>query len=378
MPAYLDHAATTPMWPEAVDAMVPYFSDRFGNASGSHAVSREAKKALEESRDVVAECLGAQPGEIVFTGGGTEADNLAILGRHEVHRGQVVCSAIEHHAVLHAAEAVTSAPRLAPVTTGGIVDLDALSELLDAGVTVVSVMLSNNEIGTIEPLAEVRQLLTERAPEAVLHTDAVQAFPWLDVASLARPAELVAVSAHKFGGPKGVGALVVRDGVKVSPIVHGGGQERGRRSGTYNVAGIVGMAAAMRATVARRAETVARVSVLRDRLVDGLVEAVPDSAETGDRSAKVAGNCHVSFGGVESESLLMLLDAAGIYAAAGSACQSGAMEPSHVVTAVGLSAERALGSLRLSLGVTTTDDDVDLALSVIPPAVARLREPVTR
>ncbi len=358
--------------------MVPYFSDRFGNASGSHAVSREAKKALEESRDVVAECLGAQPGEIVFTGGGTEADNLAILGRHEVHRGQVVCSAIEHHAVLHAAEAVTSAPRLAPVTTGGIVDLDALSELLDAGVTVVSVMLSNNEIGTIEPLAEVRQLLTERAPEAVLHTDAVQAFPWLDVASLARPAELVAVSAHKFGGPKGVGALVVRDGVKVSPIVHGGGQERGRRSGTYNVAGIVGMAAAMRATVARRAETVARVSVLRDRLVDGLVEAVPDSAETGDRSAKVAGNCHVSFGGVESESLLMLLDAAGIYAAAGSACQSGAMEPSHVVTAVGLSAERALGSLRLSLGVTTTDDDVDLALSVIPPAVARLREPVTR
>lgn len=355
--------------------MLPYFSDRFGNASGSHAVSREAKKAIEESRDVVAECLGAQPGEIVFTGGGTEADNLAILGRHEVHPGQVVCSAIEHHAVLHAAEAVTSAPRLAPVTTGGIVDLDALSELLDAGVTVVSVMLSNNEIGTIQPLAKVRQLLTERAPEAVLHTDAVQAFPWLDVASLARPAELVAVSAHKFGGPKGVGALVVRDGLKVSPIVHGGGQERGRRSGTYNVAGIVGMAAAMQATVARRAETVALAGVLRDRLVEGLLEAIPDSAETGDRSAKVAGNCHVSFGGVQSESVLMLLDAAGVYAAAGSACQSGAIEPSHVVTAVGLSPERGLGSLRLSLGVTTTDDDVDLALSVIPPAVARLRQP---
>jgi cysteine desulfurase len=363
------------MWPEAVDAMLPYFSERFGNASGSHAVSREAKKALEESRDVVAECLGAQPGEVVFTGGGTEADNLAILGRHEVQPGQVVCSAIEHHAVLHAAEAVTSAPGLAPVTTGGVLDLEALSELLNAGVTVVSVMLSNNEIGTIQPLDAVRAVLTERAPGAVLHTDAVQAFPWLDVASLARPAELVAVSAHKFGGPKGVGALVVRDGVRVSPIVYGGGQERGRRSGTYNVAGIVGMAAAMRATLKTRAETVARVSALRDRMVDGLLGTIPDSAETGDRSVKIAGNCHVSFGGVESESLLMLLDAAGVYAAAGSACQSGAIEPSHVVTAVGLSAERALGSLRLSLGVTTTDDDVDLALSVIPPAVARLREP---
>ena len=355
--------------------MLPYFTDRFGNASGSHAVSREAKKALEESRDVVAECLGARPSEIVFTGGGTEADNLAVLGRHQGWPGAIVCSAIEHHAVLHAAEAAASAPRLVPVTGGGVVDLDAAGELLDTDVTLVSVMLANNEIGTVQPLAAVRELVADRAPHAVLHTDAVQAFPWLDVASLARPAELVAVSAHKFGGPKGVGALVVRDTVELLPILHGGGQERGRRSGTYNVAGVVGMAAAMRATAARRAETVARVTVLRDRLADGLLEAIPDSAETGDRAAKIAGNCHLSFGDVESESLLMLLDSAGVYAAAGSACQSGAIEPSHVVTAVGLSDERALGSLRLSLGVTTTDDDVDLSLSVIPPAVARLREP---
>jgi cysteine desulfurase len=363
------------MWPEAVEAMLPYFTDRFGNASGSHAVSREAKKALEESRDIVAECLGARPSEIVFTGGGTEADNLAVLGRHQVRPGAIVCSAIEHHAVLHAAEAAASAPRLMPVTAGGVVDLDAAGELLDTDVTLASIMLANNEIGTVQPLAAVRELLAERAPDAVLHTDAVQAFPWLDVASLARPAELVAVSAHKFGGPKGVGALVVRDGLKLSPIVHGGGQERGRRSGTYNVAGIVGMAAAMRATVERRAATVARVSRLRDRLVDSLLDTIPDSSETGDRAAKIAGNCHVSFAGVESESLLMLLDAAGVYAAAGSACQSGAIEPSHVVIAVGLSHERALGSLRLSLGVTTTDDDVDLSLSAVPSAVARLREP---
>jgi len=363
------------MWPAAFDAMLPYFSERFGNASGSHAVAREAKKALEESRDVVAECLGAQPGEIVFTGGGTEADNLAILGRHEVHPGEVVCSAIEHHAVLHAADAACAAPRLAPVTPAGIVDLDAFSDLVDSGVSLVSVMLANNEIGTIHQLEAIKQIMAERAPQAVLHTDAVQAFPWLDVASLARPAELVSVSAHKFGGPKGVGVLVVRNGVKVAPIVHGGGQERDRRSGTYNVAGVVGMAAAMQATVANRLATVARVSALRDRLAAGLLQTIPDSAETGDRSVKIAGNCHLSFGGVESESLLMLLDAAGVYAAAGSACQSGAIEPSHVVTAVGLSNERALGSLRLSLGVTTTDADVDLALSVIPPAVARLREP---
>ncbi|HUQ63730.1 MAG TPA: cysteine desulfurase family protein [Acidimicrobiales bacterium] len=376
MPAYLDHAATTPMWPAAVDAMLPYFSERYGNASGSHAVAREAKKALEESRDLVAECLGAQPGEIVFTGGGTEADNLAILGRHELQPGEVVCSAIEHHAVLHAAGEVCAAPRVASVTSGGVVDLDVLVDLVDSGVSLVSVMLSNNEIGTIQPLDAIRKIMAERAPQAVLHTDAVQAFPWLDVASLARPAELVAVSAHKFGGPKGVGALVVREGVKIAPIVHGGGQERGRRSGTYNVAGVVGMAAAMQATVADRAATVARVGALRDRLADGLLQAIPDSSETGDRSSKIAGNCHLSFGGIESESLLMLLDAAGVYAAAGSACQSGAIEPSHVVTAVGLSDARALGSLRLSLGVTTTDDDVDLALSVIPPAVARLREPL--
>lgn len=377
MPAYLDHAATTPMWLEAVDAMLPYFSDRFGNASGSHAVSREAKKALEEARDVVAECLGAAPGEIVFTGGGTEADNLAILGRHSARGGVVVCSAIEHHAVLHAADATAAAGggavRVAPVTARGVIDLDALTELLDPDVTLVSVMLANNEIGTVQPLSDVRRAVAERAPGAVLHTDAVQAFPWLDVAEMARPAELVAVSAHKFGGPKGVGALVVRDGVEVAAIVHGGGQERGRRSGTYNVAGIVGMAAAMQATVANRAATIARVGALRDRLADGLLRAVPDSAETGDRGAKIAGNCHLSFGGVESESLLMLLDAAGVYGAAGSACQSGAIEPSHVVTAVGLSDARALGSLRLSLGVTTTDDDVDLALAAVPPAVARLR-----
>ncbi len=371
MAAYLDNAATTAMRAEAVEAMLPFLRHRFGNPSGSHAMAREARKALDEARDVVAAGLGAESGEIVFTGGGTEADNLAVAGVHRLRSGVVVCSAVEHHAVLHACAALGG--RLAPVSADGVVDLDRLADLLDPGVSVVSVMLVNNEVGTVQPLADIADVVRLHSPNAVLHTDAVAAFPWLDVAAVAGVADLVAVSAHKFGGPKGVGALVVRQPVKVAPILHGGGQERDRRSGTHNVAGIVAMAAAMEAAVAERANVVARVGALRDRLADGLLAAVPDSHETGRRDTKVAGNCHVSFVGVESEALLMLLDGAGVYASAGSACTSGAVEPSHVLAAMGVPRERALGSLRLTLGRATTAADVDLALAVIPPAVARLR-----
>ena len=372
MPAYLDNAATTPMCPEAVEAMLPFLTDRFGNPSGSHAVSREARKAVDEARDTVAQCLGARPAEIVFTGGGTEADNLAILGAHSVRPGPTVCSAVEHHAVLHACDAIGD-NHLAPVDGNGVVDLDRLADLLHPSVSVVSVMLANNEVGTIEPLEEVVALVRERAPGAAVHTDAVQAFPWIDVAALAGTADLVAVSAHKFGGPKGVGALVVRQGVTVKPIIHGGGQERDRRSGTHNVAGIVAMAAAMRVTVDQRDATVARVRALRDRLADGLLAAVPGCSETGDRASKIAGNCHLSFEGVESEELLVLLDAAGVYASAGSACASGAVDPSHVLAAMGMTRAQAIGSLRLSLGTATTPADVELALEALPAAVKRLR-----
>jgi cysteine desulfurase len=369
--AYLDNAATTPLHAEALAAMLPFLGDRFGNPSGVHAMARDARAAIEEARDVVAECLGARPGEVVFTGGGTEADNLAITGLHARRGGTVVCAASEHHAVLHAAAAIGG--RVVAVGPDGIVDLDALAAALDDGVSVVSVMLANNEVGTIQPLADIAELVSTGAPGAVLHTDAVQAFPWLDVTTLAAPAQLVAVSAHKFGGPKGVGALVVRDGVHVDPIIHGGGQERDRRSGTHNVAGIVGMAAAMRVTVTERAGTVERVGRLRGRLADGIMAAVPGTRETGDRRTKVAGNCHLRFEGIESEALLILLDDAGVCASAGSACTSGAIEPSHVLTAMGIDAADALSSVRLSLGPTTTDDDVDLALKVVPEAVARLR-----
>jgi len=254
-----------------------------------------------------------------------------------------------------------------------VVVLEALAGLPGPEVGVVPVMLVNNEVGTVQPLAEVAEIVRRMAPGAALHTDAVAAFPWLDVATLCRPADLVAVSAHKFGGPKGVGALVVRGGVKVAPILHGGGQERDRRSGTHNLAGIVAMAAAMQATVAERDDVVVRVGALRDRLADGLLASVPGATETGPRWGRVAGNCHVSFEGVESAALLMLLDGAGVYASAGSACASGAVEPSHVLAAMGVPRERSLGSLRLTLGRDTTDADVAVALAAVPTAVARLR-----
>lgn len=368
MSAYLDHGATTPLRPAVLAAMEPWLTEHFGNPSGSHSVARRAKQAVEESRDVMAEVLGCRPDEVVFTAGGTEADNLAVLGARR--DGTVVCSGIEHDAVLAAARSVDH--RIAGATPAGTVDLDSLASLLDESVTLVSVMLVNNEVGTIQPLAQVAELVLTHAPNAVLHTDAVAAFPWLDIATTADCASLVSVTAHKFGGPKGVGALVVRD-VDLTPRQIGGGQERGLRSGTLNVAGIVGMATAARITADTRPATARRVARLRDRLADGLVESVPGCGETVGRAGQVPGNCHVRIDGIENEALLFLLDEAGICASAGSACASGAMEPSHVLTAMGLSRSDALSSLRFTLGHTTTEDEVDLALKAVPDAVARLR-----
>ncbi|MEO7837225.1 MAG: cysteine desulfurase family protein [Acidimicrobiales bacterium] len=372
MTVYLDHAATTPLRTEVFEAMLPFLTEQFGNPSGSHAVSRAARTAVDEARDTVAECMGCEPGEVIFTGSGTEADNLAIAGVVARRPGRAVCSAIEHHAVLHAVQALRG--DVVAVHSTGLLDLEALAVALGPDVSVVSVILANNEIGVIQSFSEVIDVVRERAPEAVMLTDAVQAVPWLDVAAAAAGADLVAVSAHKFGGPKGVGALVARRGVRLSPILHGGGQERDRRSGTHNVAGIVGTAAAMRATVTERAATVSRVAALRDRLADALVGVVPGTVETGDRAGKVAGSCHLRFRGIESEALLVLLDDSGVCASAGSACASGAMEPSHVLAAIGVDRAEARSSVRFSLGSTTTDEDVDLAAKVVAEAVAHLRE----
>jgi cysteine desulfurase len=341
--------------------MLPWLTERYGNPSGGHAVARAARQAVEEARDELAEALGCQPREIVFTSGGTEADNLAIAGitsqtALEGGRSRVACSAIEHHAVLHAVHAAGGST--IPVTPAGIVDVDAVP----ADADLVSVMLVNNEIGTVQPLAEV----AGRAG-GLVHTDAVQALPWLDVARLAAPADLVSVSAHKIGGPQGVGALVVREGVTITPLLRGGGQERERRSGTHNVAGIVGFVAALRALHAHPSDVVR----LRDRLADGLRAAIPGCRETVDGSTTVPGILSLLFDDVESEALLVLLDQKGVFASAASSCASGAMEPSHVLAALDLPAR---GSLRLSLGWTSTDADIDHALSVIPAAVAQLRE----
>ncbi len=381
---YLDHAATTPMRPEAIEAMAPYLSGTFGNPSGGHRESRQARLAVDEAREETGARLGADFGEIVFTGSGTEADNLAIVGvvgALEADRPSpplVVCSGMEHHAVLVTCRLLAEQGRveLREVATGkdGIIDLDELAGACTPDVALVSVMSVNNEIGTVQPMPAVAALVRDRAPSAVLHTDAVQAVPWLEVAALTADVDLVAVSAHKFGGPKGVGALVVRHGTPLYPLIAGGGQERGRRSGTLNVAGIVATAAALAATDVERRGAVPRVAAMRDRLADGLLLTVAGAVETGDRHRRVPGHLHLRIAGVENEALVLLLDEAGIAVSAGAACSSGAVEVSHVLISMGLGADEAASGVRFSLGATTDDTDVDRALAVVPAAVARLRD----
>lgn len=368
--AYLDNAASTPVEAQVVEAMLPYLTESYANPTGAHRLARDSRRAIDDSRDVLAESLGCQPAEVVFCGCGSEADNLAVFGAHEALGGDVACSSIEHAAVLEPVKRLGG--RLLPVTTGGVVDLDALDEHLDPSVRLVSVMLVNNETGMIQPFPEIAARVRELAPDALLHTDAVQGFPWLDIAPLVADADLISVSAHKFGGPKGVGALVVRPSAKIEPRLVGGGQEHELRSGTQNVAGIVAMGAAARLTVEDREATVERVGSLRDRLADGLLK-IPGTIETGDRADKIAGSCHLCFEGIESEALVFILERGGVYASAASSCASGAQDPSHVLAAMGYSREMAGGSLRLSLGATTTDAAVETALDVIPEAVEQLR-----
>jgi cysteine desulfurase len=365
---------------EAVAAMLPFLSDHPGNPSGGHAVARTAKTAIEEAREDVADVLGCAPGEVVFTGGGTEGDNLALKGGARAQRRSgrdgIVTSAIEHKGVL-APAARLAAEGFRSVTVGvdggGIVDLDALEAAVDERTAVVSVMTVNNEIGTVQPLGEIAELVRATAPRALLHTDAVQAVQWLDLRPVTAGVDLVAISGHKFGGPKGVGVLVVRDGVRLDAEIEGGGQERGLRGGTVNVAGVVALATALRVTHQKRAEDLARITTLRDRFARGLADAVPGVTFNGDADRRVAGACHVTFAGVESEALLLNLDAAGVYAAAGSSCSSGATEPSHVLEAMGMPRADALASVRFSFGYASLNSDVATALDVVPRAVEQLR-----
>jgi cysteine desulfurase len=380
--AYLDHAASSPVRPEVVEAMAPFARERFGNASGSHRLARDARRALEEAREVVAAHLGATPDEIVFTSGGTEGANLALLGPLAVRpdtgrRRVVVHSAVEHPAVRATCRAAARgsarvlgvAPievREVAVDDQGVVALDALEGLLDDDVALVSVMVANNETGTIQPLGAVAEAVRRGAPGALVHSDAVQGAPYLDLAEIAAGIDLVSISAHKLGGPKGAGALIVRRGVEIEALLHGGGQERDRRSGSNDVAGAVGL-------VHRRAESTARVRELRDRLAAGLVERVPGCSLTVETAPVLPGHCHVRFAGVEQEELLVLLDAEGVCASGGASCASGALEPSHVLAAMGVDRAAARGAIRFSVGWSTEGCEIAHALTAVTTGVEQLR-----
>ncbi len=379
---YLDHAASTPLRPEARAAMEPFLGEgaggggSFANASSLYASAREARKAIEDARESVAASLGVRPEEVVFTGSGTEADNLAVKGAawnlREQGRDGVVIGATEHEAVAKTAEWLAKTGfrvTVVPVDGEGVVALDALRKAVDAKTAIVSVMWANNEVGTVQPVVEIARIAHDAG--ALFHTDAVQAIRYENVDGAV--ADLTALSAHKFGGPKGTGALVVRRGVKIQPLVHGGGQERGLRSSTYNVAGITGLGAAIAATTGERADVVPRVTALRDRLQTTLTERIDGVRVNGAGAARLAGHVNVAIEGVEGESLILLLDAAGVAASSGSACTSGSTEPSHVLVAMGVPKKLAVGALRLSLGPETTDADIERAGGAVVDAVKRLR-----
>jgi cysteine desulfurase len=378
---YLDYAATTPVLDEVVEAMLPYLRGTFGNPSSVYGVGRDAKKGLEEARERMAAAVGAVPSEIVFTAGGTEADNLALKGgafraRSMRRNGNhIITTAVEHHAVLHSAEWLEKQGfrvTFLPVDAEGVVDLDALASALGPETVLVSIMLANNEVGTLQPLEEALRI-TREGSRALFHTDAVQALGKVPFNLEELGVDMASFAAHKVGGPKGSGALYVRRKTALEPVLHGGGQERDLRSGTPNVAGIVGMAVAAEIAAGEVPEEAARLSQLRDRLQEGILAAIGGVKVNGAGAARVPGTVNVCIDGVEGESLLLMLDARGIAASSGSACTSGSLEPSHVLMAMGVRPELAHGSLRLSLGRATTAEDVDAVLEVLPPVVERLR-----
>jgi cysteine desulfurase len=375
---YLDHAATTPMRPEVWEAMAPFASTSFGNPSGVHGVSRAAKNALEEAREKIAGLIGAQPLEIVFTSGGTESDNLAIKGAvfSSTPRQGLVTSAIEHEAVLETADFLK---RLGmPVTIVGVDSEaraypDEIAAAVNDDTAVVSVMMVNNETGTVQALGEISELVKAKSPETLIHTDAVQAFGCEDIDVGSLGIDLLTISAHKFGGPKGAGILFVRNGIALEPVLHGGGQELGRRSGTHDVAGAVGMATAVESTLSDRERFETEISAIRDRLETRLVA---DAGEVMINTPKMGRSSHhlnVRFPGVRNETLLMLLDQNGVAASAGSACQSGAATVSHVLEAMGLTPDEARESVRFSFGWTSTAAEADEASSIVSGIVGRLR-----
>ncbi|MEX2570570.1 MAG: cysteine desulfurase family protein [Gemmatimonadota bacterium] len=374
-PIYLDNAATTRLRPEVRDAMLPLMGETFGNPSSVHRWGRDAKLKLEEARARLAAVIGARPTEIVFTRGGSESDNLAVFGRARLARGgAIACSAIEHRAVLMAARAAAaegSPLHILPVDRAGVVNLDSLDEVLDPSFAIVSVMWANNEVGSVQPIPA----LADRCADAgvAFHTDAVQAFGKLHIRVDEVPVTMLSMSAHKIGGPKGVGALYVRKGTKLQPLIHGGGHERGLRAGTEDVAGAVGFAMAAELAARERENEAVRLGKLRDRLQAALVQNVPDLVVNAADAQRLPTILNVSVPGASSEALVVMLDLEGLAVSSGSACSSGGVSPSHVLTTMGVPPEIAGPSVRFSLGHETTGEEVDRVAQLFPPLVERLR-----
>ncbi|HIM15992.1 MAG TPA: cysteine desulfurase NifS [Dehalococcoidia bacterium] len=380
---YMDHAATTAVRPEALEAMLPYFGVSFGNPSSIYTLAQEARNAVDDARQTIAGLIGCRISELIFTSGGTESDNTALKGVAFALRNvgnHIITTAIEHHAILHTCHQLEQFGfdvTYLPVDKHGLVDPDDVAKAITDRTILVSVMLANNEIGTIEPVAAIARTVKQEARRLdrniLMHTDAVQGAGFLDLNVRELGVDLMSLSAHKFHGPKGVGVLYVKRGTPFEPQMMGGGQERERRSGTENVPGIVGMAEAFRLACQERETTAARCVAMRDRIIEGLQDRVEHAHLNGHPVERLPNNVNISFEAVEGEPILLGLDFAGISASSGSACSSASLEPSHVLLAIGLAAELAQGSVRITLGKDNTDEEVDYMLSVIPDLVNRLR-----
>jgi len=374
---YLDYAATTPLHPAVLEAMKVYFFENFANPSSLHTSGQKAREAIENARKVIADALGAKPDEIIFTSGGSESDNTAIKGVAYAlaNKGNhIITTKIEHHAVLEPFIFLQSQgfkTTFLPVDRYGMVDPDGVKKAITDKTILVSIMHANNEIGTIEPIEEISKICRERG--VFLHTDAVQSFGAIDTNVNRLGVDLLSISAHKFYGPKGVGALYIRKGTRIEPLLHGGAQEMGKRASTHNVPGIVGMAKAAELAIKEMPERVEHSRRLRDKLVKSLSNSLDDIIINGHPEKRLPNNCHMVVKYIEGEALLMRLDQIGIEVATGSACSSGSLEPSHVLTAIGIPVEYARGSIRMTIGRLTTDEDIDYVCEHFPRIVKELR-----
>lgn len=375
---YLDHAATTPVKPEVLDAMMPYFTQSFGNPSSIYQVAQINKKAIDDARETIAKHLGANTNEIFFTSGGTEADNWAIKGIVEANKNKgnhIITTKIEHHAVLHTCEYLEKQGfevTYLDVNEEGVIDLEVLKAAIKDTTILISIMYANNEVGTIMPIKEIGAIAKERG--ITFHTDAVQAIGQVRIDVKEQNIDALSLSGHKIYGPKGIGVLYIRRGLRITNLIHGGAQERGRRAGTENVPAIVGIAKAMELAYTDFEVKNERIKGLRDKLMNGILETIPYSKLNGSITNRLVNNVNIGFEFVEGESLLLLLDMNGVAASSGSACTSGSLDPSHVLLALGLPHEKAHGSLRLTLGEGTTEQEVDYVLEKLPAIVQRMRD----